>query len=112
VRGAFLLCQAVGRGVTARGHGSIVNIASQLGLVGMAGRPAYTASKAALINLSRTLALEWAARGVRVNAVAPDPIRTPFTEPARQDPVLNAAFQQKTPLGAWQDPDEVVDPRT
>ena len=108
VRGPFLLCQAVGRRMTARAGGSIINIASQLGLVGMAGRPAYTASKAALINLSRTLALEWAKQGVRVNAVAPGPIRTPFTEGVRRNPAVNAAFEQATPLGPWREPDEVV----
>src|SRR3972149_2255530 len=53
VRGPFLLSQAVARRMAARGGGSIVNIASQLGLVGMAGRPAYTAGKGAPINLSR-----------------------------------------------------------
>jgi 2-deoxy-D-gluconate 3-dehydrogenase len=108
VRGPFLLCQAVGRRMVARGGGSIINISSQLGLVGMANRPAYTASKAALINLSRTLALEWAPKGIRVNVIAPGPIRTPFTEPARQDPAINARFVQATPLGPWRDPDELV----
>ncbi len=108
LRGPFLLCQAVGRRMAERGGGSIINIASQLGLVGMANRPAYTASKAALINLSRTLALEWAPKRIRVNAIAPGPILTPFTERFHQDPAVNARFQQATPLGAWRDPDELV----
>jgi NAD(P)-dependent dehydrogenase (short-subunit alcohol dehydrogenase family) len=108
VRGPFLLCQAVGRRMAGRGGGSIVNIASQLGLVGMAGRPAYTSSKAALINLSRTLALEWAPQRVRVNAVAPGPILTPFTEPLHRDAATNERYQQATPLGAWRDPEEIV----
>jgi 2-dehydro-3-deoxy-D-gluconate 5-dehydrogenase len=108
LRGPFLLCQAVGRRLAERGGGSIINIASQLGLVGMAGRPAYTASKAALVNLTRTLALEWAPRRIRVNAIAPGPIRTPFTEPLARDPVINARYQDATPLGAWQDAEELV----
>ncbi len=108
LRGPFLLCQAVGRRMAERGGGSIINIASQLGLVGMAGRPAYTASKAALINLSRTLALEWAPRRIRVNAVAPGPIRTPFTAHLSGDPATNARYQDATPLGAWQEPEELV----
>jgi gluconate 5-dehydrogenase/2-deoxy-D-gluconate 3-dehydrogenase len=108
VRGPFLLSRAVVPGMAARGGGSIVNIASQLGLVGVAGRPAYTASKGALINLTRTLALEWAPRRIRVNAVAPGPIHSPFTERFRDDPVVNARFQEATPLGAWPEPDEVV----
>src|SRR5262245_39646937 len=86
LRGPFLLCQAVGRRLAERGGGgSSINIASQLGVVGMAGRPAYTASKAGLINLTRTLALEWAPKRIRVNAIAPGPIRTPFTERIASD---------------------------
>ena len=108
LRGPFLLCQAVGRRLAERGGGSIINIASQLGLVGMAGRPAYTASKAALINLTRTLALEWAPRRIRVNAIAPGPIRTPFTEPLVRDAATSARYQEATPLGAWQEPEELV----
>src|SRR3990167_9428218 len=108
VRGPFLLSQAVARRMAARGGGSIVNIASQLGLVGMAGRPAYTASKAALINLSRTLALEWAPQRIRVNAIAPGPILTAFTEWLHRDPAANARYQAATPLGAFQDPKEIV----
>jgi len=108
VRGPFLLSQAVARGMTARGGGSIVNIASQLGLVGMAGRPAYTASKAALVNLTRTLALEWAPQRIRVNAVAPGPILTPATEQRFRDPESLRRYQEATPLGPWQDPQEIA----
>jgi 2-deoxy-D-gluconate 3-dehydrogenase len=108
LRGPFLLCQAVGRRLAERGGGSIINIASQLGVVGMAGRPAYTASKAGLINLTRTLALEWAPRRIRVNAIAPGPIRTPFTERISRDAAANARYQDATPLGAWQEPEELV----
>lgn len=108
LRGAFFLCQAVGRRMAERRGGSLINIASQLGLVGMPGRPAYTASKAALINLSRTLALEWAPKRIRVNAVAPGPVLTPFTAPIARDPVRNEEYQRATPLGAWVDPDQVV----
>ena len=108
LRGPFLLCQAVGRRMAQRGGGNIVNIASQLGLVGMAARPAYTASKAGLINLTRTLALEWAKQGIRVNAVAPGPILTPFTAPLHQDPVINQRYQQATPLGAWPEPEVIA----
>jgi NAD(P)-dependent dehydrogenase (short-subunit alcohol dehydrogenase family) len=108
LRGPFLLCQAVGRRLAEQGGGSIINIASQLGLVGMPGRPAYTASKAALINLTRTLALEWAPKRIRVNAMAPGPIRTPFTEPLARDAATNARYQDATPLGAWKEPEELV----
>lgn len=110
VRGLFLLSRAVARKMVARRSGVIINIASQLGLVGMAGRPAYTASKGAVINLTRTLALEWAPHGVRVNAVAFGPIRTPFTERFANDPAANERFRNATPLGPWQDADTAVGP--
>jgi NAD(P)-dependent dehydrogenase (short-subunit alcohol dehydrogenase family) len=108
VRGAFLLSRAVARQMVTRGGGSIVNIASQLGLVGVGGRPAYTSSKGALINLTRTLALEWAPQRIRVNAVAPGPILTPFTERFRDDAAANQRFREATPLGPWQEPEEIV----
>lgn len=108
VRGPFLLSRTVARGMAARGGGSIVNVASQLGLVGMAGRPCYTASKGALVNLTRTLALEWAPHAIRVNAVAPGPILSPFTERFRDDPATSRRFADATPLGPWQPPEEVV----
>ena len=74
--GPFLLCQAFGRGMLERRRGSIVNIASIAGLRGVADRSAYNASKHGLVGLTRTLAVEWGGRGVRVNAVCPGWIKT------------------------------------
>lgn len=74
--GPFLLCQAFGAGMLARRSGAIVNIASIAGLRGVADRSAYNASKHGLVGLTRTLAVEWGGRGVRVNAVCPGWIRT------------------------------------
>jgi NAD(P)-dependent dehydrogenase (short-subunit alcohol dehydrogenase family) len=74
--GPFLLCREVGKQMLARGRGSIVNVASIAGLHGVIDRAAYNASKHGLIGLTRTLAAEWGARGVRVNAVCPGWIKT------------------------------------
>ena len=74
--GPFLLCRAFGRGMLDRGRGSIVNIASIAGLRGIADRAAYNSSKHGLVGLTRTLAVEWGGRGVRVNAVCPGWIKT------------------------------------
>lgn len=71
LKGAFFCAQAVGRRMLARGSGAVVNIASAAALVAVADRAAYSASKAGLVMLTKVLALEWAPRGVRVNAVAP-----------------------------------------
>ena len=70
----FLLCRAAIGALRAAGGGSIVNIASQLGHVGAPGRAAYAATKAAVIQLSRTLALDHAADGIRVNSLSPGPV--------------------------------------
>ena len=71
LRGAFLMCQAAGRGMCERGSGTIVNVASVAGMVGIKMLSAYSSSKGGLIQLTKTLALEWARSGVRVNAIAP-----------------------------------------
>ncbi|MEJ2015397.1 MAG: glucose 1-dehydrogenase [Limibacillus sp.] len=77
LRGAWIMAQEAGRAMSAHGEGgSIINIASILGLNGTQGVPAYGASKAALINLTRALAAEWARNGIRVNALAPGYIET------------------------------------
>ncbi|QBD82165.1 glucose 1-dehydrogenase [Ktedonosporobacter rubrisoli] len=81
VTGTFLMSQVVGRHMLARGKGVMVNVASIAGLGGgQLNTVGYNASKAAIINLTRALALEWASRGVRVNAVAPAMFRTRMTE--------------------------------
>ena len=76
VRGAFFVAQAVGRGMVARGTGRIVNVASMAAFKTNPERAAYNASKAGLIAVTKSLALEWGASGVRVNAIAPTFIET------------------------------------
>ena len=81
--GPFLMCKYLGALMLARRHGSIINVASIAGLSGVSHRSAYNASKHGLIGLTRTLAAEWGARGVRVNAVCPGWIKTDMDDAAQ-----------------------------
>jgi NAD(P)-dependent dehydrogenase (short-subunit alcohol dehydrogenase family) len=107
--GAFRCCQAVGARMLAAGRGSIVNVASISASVGMPGRAAYCSSKAGLVGLTRALAVEWASRGVRVNAVSPGYVRTPMIANAiEQGLVSEERIRERTPEGRLAEPVEVA----
>ena len=112
LRGAFLVAQAAARAMC-QGEptrGAIVNVASIMGLVGSPERAAYSASKGGLVNLTRTLALEWAELGIRVNAVCPSFADTPFTRPLfASRPDVLADVLARTPLGRLVAPEEVAE---
>lgn len=110
VRGTWLFCQAAGAHMTARGSGRIVNYASNAGLRGSALQLAYNASKAAVISLTKSLAVEWARSGVTVNAVAPGPTDTELMAPAFIDEGTVRSFEARIPQGALTPPDATVGP--
>ncbi len=83
--GPFLMCREFGKVMLAQGSGSIVNVSSVAGLLGVGDRAAYNASKHGLIGLTRTLAAEWGGRGVRANAVCPGWVKTEMDESVHKD---------------------------
>jgi NAD(P)-dependent dehydrogenase (short-subunit alcohol dehydrogenase family) len=92
-----------------RAGGAIVNLASVMGLSGgVFPNAAYQASKGAVVNLTRALALEWAPRGLRVNAVAPNYVDTPLTQAIFGDPAKLAQVMAHTPMGRLPTPDDVA----
>lgn len=98
---AWQLSQRIGRGMVARGHGKIVNVASLLSFSGGITVPGYTASKHAIAGLTKALANEWAASGVQVNAVAPGYFETDNTERLRGDAKRFADISARIPAGRW-----------
>jgi NAD(P)-dependent dehydrogenase (short-subunit alcohol dehydrogenase family) len=108
LKGLFFCCQAAGRHMIERGYGRIVNMSSQAGSVGLRRHAAYCASKGGVEQLTRVLALEWAARGVTVNAVAPTFIRTPGTAERLDDPAFLADVLERIPAGRVGTPMEVA----
>ena len=108
--GAFYCSRAAGRHMIARRSGAIVNVSSIMGLCGGGLYPnlAYHTAKGGLVNLTRALALEWAAHGVRVNAVAPAFARTKLTEKLLAEPGMEAAIIASTPLARLVEPEEVA----
>jgi NAD(P)-dependent dehydrogenase (short-subunit alcohol dehydrogenase family) len=98
------------RAALAQAKGAIVNIASMHAIFGAPLSPAYAASKAGVVQLTKSLAVAWAEQGIRVNAVAPGWIETPMTAPARADAARNRAILERTPLGRWGTPDDIVGP--
>jgi NAD(P)-dependent dehydrogenase (short-subunit alcohol dehydrogenase family) len=113
VRGAFLFSRAAIPAMLEQGGGAIVSTASISGLIGLPGQAAYAASKGAIVQLTKQLAVEYAPHGIRVNAVAPGAIDTPFLRSfvdAQPDPdAVAAAIASHHPLGRMATPGEVAD---
>jgi NAD(P)-dependent dehydrogenase (short-subunit alcohol dehydrogenase family) len=104
------LSQAVGRHMLERGSGSVINVASVAGLTATPSLAAYGASKAAVISLTKTLALEWGPQGVRVNALCPGWTRTDLNKDLWGNEELAAQMVSTTGLKRWADAEEMVGP--
>lgn len=90
-------------------QGSIVNIASMWSFFGSAGSPAYASSKGAIVALTRSMAVAWGKKGIRVNAVAPGWVETRLSAKAKNDPDRAPKIAARIPLGRWAQPSEVAE---
>ena len=109
LKGAFFLSQLFGRAcIAAKRPGVIINMASTHGLTGIAGRSVYGISKGGLIQMTRMLAIEWAADNIRVNAIAPTTVMTESRQELLKDPDKRAAALARIPSGRFATPEEIA----
>ena len=105
--GAFLMCRAFVPHMKGHGYGRILNVTSIMSHVSIAGRTAYSASKAGLLGFTRALALEVAADGITVNGISPGPFATEMNTQHMQNPEINQWFISRIPAGRWGRVEEV-----
>ena len=107
LKGYFLVAQAVGAHMVARGSGKVINMGSIFGAVGMYNQLAYASSKGGVVQLTKVMAIEWAKHGVNVNSIAPTYFETPLVAALRNDPERFRFINERTPMGRWGQPEEL-----
>jgi NAD(P)-dependent dehydrogenase (short-subunit alcohol dehydrogenase family) len=108
--GTFLCCQAFGKPMLRQRYGKIINIGSRCGYVRLPFHIAYNASKAGIIALTQTLAIEWGRHGINVNAIVPGFVRSNMTKDTIADPVVRKVYESKIPLGRISEPEDLAGP--
>ncbi|HEX4000085.1 MAG TPA: SDR family oxidoreductase [Pirellulales bacterium] len=108
LKGPFLLARRFGPAMAERGWGRLIQLGSIMSVVSLPERTPYASSKAGILGLTRTLALEWAGKGVTVNAICPGPFATDMNKPLLADPAKYAAFVSKIPMGRWGELHEIT----
>jgi NAD(P)-dependent dehydrogenase (short-subunit alcohol dehydrogenase family) len=108
VRGGFFMAQAVVPDMIAAGWGRVIFISSQSGLIGIPGQPVYCSTKGAVIQLVRTLGVEWAKHGITVNSIAPTFVETNLTRERLRDPGFRGFVEGKIPCGRLALPEHVA----
>jgi len=107
LKGYFLVAQAVVPQMIERGYGKVINMSSILGKVGLPNQLAYASSKGGVDQMTKVMALEWAKKGVRVNAIGPTYFETELVAQLRNDPERFNFINERTPMGRWGYPPEL-----
>jgi NAD(P)-dependent dehydrogenase (short-subunit alcohol dehydrogenase family) len=107
LKGYFLVSQAVVPQMIERGYGKVIHISSIFGAVALPTQLAYAASKGGVDQITKVMALEWAKKGVRVNAIAPTYFETEFVAQIRNDPERFRFINERMPMGRWGQPEEL-----
>jgi NAD(P)-dependent dehydrogenase (short-subunit alcohol dehydrogenase family) len=108
LKGLFFCCQAVGKEMIKQKHGKIINMSSVLGVTVRKGLLGYCVTKAAIIQLTKALAVEWAKYNIKVNALAPSWVDTEFIKALDETPKIKQSYIDSTPLGRFAIPEDIV----